>query len=137
MFTKICPRGSANRTSEKISLSSQDTEKVLRELGKNEQKAKASSRAVLQNLKSEIADIGVKLDKLLSAYLDEIVSTEEYATQKQKMLAHKVELQEEIREIEDKGVSWLEPARAWVKSLNQAEKLLSSGDKSEMTTFLK
>src|SRR3989344_3365718 len=38
---------------------------------------------------------------------------------------------------EQKGVSWLEPARAWVKSLNQADKLLSSGDKSEMTTFLK
>ena len=122
---------------QKISLSSQDTEKVLRELDKDEQKAKESSLAVLQNLKSEIADIGVKLDKLLSAYLDEIVSAEEYATQKQKMLAHKVELQEEIREIEDKGVSWLEPARAWVKSLNQAEKLLESGDKSEMTTFLK
>ncbi|MEK7170010.1 MAG: hypothetical protein AAB767_01850, partial [Patescibacteria group bacterium] len=38
---------------------------------------------------------------------------------------------------EDKGVSWLEPARAWVKFLNQAENLLKSGDKAEMTTFLK
>ncbi|MBI2639758.1 MAG: hypothetical protein HYW90_02610 [Candidatus Sungbacteria bacterium] len=53
------------------------------------------------------------------------------------MLDHRVELKEKINEIEDKGVSWLEPARAFVKSLNQAEKLLSSGDKSEMTTFLK
>src|SRR3989344_1320114 len=44
---------------------------------------------------------------------------------------------EKIHEIEDKGVSWLEPARTWVKSLNQADRLLSSGDKSEMTTFLK
>jgi hypothetical protein len=37
----------------------------------------------------------------------------------------------------DHSVSWLEPARAWVKSLNQAENLLKSGNKSEMTTFLK
>ena len=36
-----------------------------------------------------------------------------------------------------KDVSWLESARAWVKSLNQADNLLSSGGKSEMTTFLK
>ena len=122
---------------QKVSLPSQDTEKVLRELDKDEQKAKESSRATLQNLKSELLDISAKLDKLLSAYLDEIVSAEEYAVQKQKLLSHKVECVEEIREIENGSVSWLEPARAWVKSLNQADKLLSSGDKSEMTTFLK
>src|SRR3990167_10496460 len=137
MFTKICPRGSANRTSEKISLSSQDTEKVLRELGKNEQKAKASSRAVLQNLKSEITDIGVKLDKLLSAYLDEIISAEEYAAQKQKLLSHKVGCAEEIGEIESGSVSWLEPAPAVVKSLKQAAGMVRSGDKAAITAFLK
>ena len=122
---------------QKVSLSSQDTEKVLRELNKDEQKAKAGSHVVVENLKNELVDIEAKLDKLLSAYLDEIISAGEYTEQKQKLLSHKVDLQEEIREIEDKGMSWLEPARAWVKSLNQADKLLSSGNKSEMTTFLK
>ncbi|PIP67446.1 MAG: hypothetical protein COW93_00045 [Parcubacteria group bacterium CG22_combo_CG10-13_8_21_14_all_41_9] len=122
---------------QKVSLSSQDAERILRELDKDEQKAKESSFVIVQNLKSELADIGKKLDKLLSAYLDEVITSEEYTAQKQKLLLHKVNLQEEIREIEDNGVSWLEPARAWIKSLNQAEKLLSSGDKSEMTTFLK
>lgn len=34
-------------------------------------------------------------------------------------------------------MSWLEPARAFVKSLNQAENLVRSGNKTEMTTFLK
>ena len=77
----------------------------------------------MQNLKSEIADIGAKLDKLLSAYLDEIVSAEEYAAQKEKMLARKVECNEEIGEIESGSVSWLEPARAFVKSLNYATEL--------------
>ena len=109
----------------------------MRELNKDEQKAKENSREIIQNLKNELADVETKLDKLLSAYLDEIVSAEEYSTQKQKMLDQRVELKEKIGEIENKGVSWLEPARAWVKSLNQAEKLLSSGDKSEMKTFLK
>ena len=109
----------------------------MRELDKDEQKAKTNNQATLQNLKNELADIGTKLDKLLSAYLDEIISAEEYAAQKQKLLSRKVELNEEIKEIEDGSVSWLEPARTWIKSLNQAEKLLDSGDKSEMTTFLK
>ena len=122
---------------QKVSLPSQDTEKVLSELDKDEQKAKEDSKVIVQNLKSELADVEVRLDKLLSAYLDEIISAEEYTAQKQKMLDQRVEQKEKIHEIEDKGVSWLEPARAWVKSLNQADKLLESGDKSEMTTFLK
>ncbi|MBM3204584.1 hypothetical protein FJZ48_01225 [Candidatus Uhrbacteria bacterium] len=122
---------------QKVSLLSQDTEKVLRELGKDEQKAKLDNHAVLQNLKSEIVDIGGKLDRLLSAYLDEIVSAEEYAAQKEKLLSRKVECNEEISEIENGSVSWLEPARAFVKSLNHATELIQSGDKSEMTAFLK
>ena len=122
---------------QKVSLTSQDTEKVLRELDKDEQKAKANSRDVLQNLKSEITDIGTKLDKLLSAYLDEIVSADEYAAQKEKLLARKVECTEEINEIENGSVSWLEPARVFVKSLNHTTELVWSRDKSEMTTFLK
>ena len=122
---------------QKVSLPSQDTEKVLRELDKDEQKAREDSKVIVQNLKLELTDLEARLDKLLSAYLDEIVSAVEYAAQKQKMLDKRVELKEKIHEIEDKGVSWLEPARAFVKSLNQADKLLESGDKSEMATFLK
>ena len=122
---------------QKVSLSSQDTEKVLRELDKDEQKAKLDNHTILQNLKSEISEVGVKLDKLLSAYLDEIVSAEEYAAQKEKLLARKVECNEEINEIENGSVSWLEPARVFAKSLNQAEKLLKGENKAEMTTFLK
>jgi hypothetical protein len=122
---------------QKVSLSSQDTEKVLRELDKDEQKAKLNNHVVLQNLKREISEIGTKLDKLLSAYLDEIVSAEEYAAQKEKLLAQKVECAEEIGKIENGSVSWLEPARAFVKSLNHATELVLSGDKSEVTTFLK
>ena len=118
-------------------MSSQDTEKVLRELDKDEQKAREDSLALVAGMKSELADIEIRLDKLLSAYLDEVILEEEYLSQKQKMIEQRVELKEKIHEIENKGVSWLEPARAWVKSLNQAENLLKSGDKSEMTTFLK
>jgi len=122
---------------QKVSLPSQDTEKVLCELDKDEQKAKDDSRALVVNLKSELADTETRLDKLLSAYLDEVITPEEYTAQKQKMLDQRVELKEQIREIEDKGVSWLEPARAFVKSLSNATELVQTGDKSEMTTFLK
>ena len=122
---------------QKVSLSSQDAEKVFSELNKDEQKAKEDSKSVLESLKNELVEIENRLNKLLSAYLDEIVFEEEYLAQKQKMLDQKVDLKEKIREIEDGIVSWLEPAREFVKSLNQAQNLLESRDKAEMTTFLK
>ena len=49
----------------------------------------------------------------------------------------KVRLQEKITDFEQRGVSWLEPAREVILSLNQAENLLSENDYPKMTTFLK
>ena len=49
----------------------------------------------------------------------------------------KINLQEQVRDFEQKGLSWLEPAREFVLSLNQAAKLLETENKIEMTTFLK
>ena len=78
-----------------------------------------------------------KLEKLLDVYLDETITAGEYTSRKEKWIKQKVGLQEQIRDFEQKGLSWLEPAREFVLSLNQAAKLLESENKAEMTTFLK
>ena len=122
---------------QKVSLSSQDTEKVLAELEKDELKAKEETKILVQNLKKELTEIETKLEKLLDIYLNEVISTEEYTSRKQKILTQKLELQEKIRDFEQKGLSWLEPAREFVLKLNYAEKLLRSENYPEMKTFLK
>ncbi len=122
---------------QKVSLSSQNAEKVLAELEKDELKAKEETKILVQNLKKELAEIETKLEKLLDVYLNEIISTEEYTARKQKILTQKLELQERIRDFEQKGLSWLEPAREFVLKLNYAEKLLNSENYPEMKTFLK
>jgi len=53
------------------------------------------------------------------------------------LLSQKVALNEKITDFETKGLSWLEPAREFVKSLNQATKLIEENNLSGMTTFLK
>jgi len=122
---------------QKVSLSSQDTKKVLAELQKDEKCAKEQTEIIVQNLKKELLEIEVKLEKLLDVYLNEVISTEEYTSRKQKILTRKLELQEKIRDFEQKGLSWLEPAREFVLKLNYAEKLRNSDNFSEMKTFLK
>jgi len=122
---------------QKVSLSSQDTKKILAELEKDEVRAKEQAKITVQNLKEEILRVEKELERLLDVYLAETILTEEYTNRKQKLLIKKVELQEKIQDFEQKGLSWLEPAKEFVLKLNCAEKLLTSENYAEMTTFLK
>ena len=122
---------------QKVSLSSQDTKKVLTELEKDEVRAKEQAKVTVQNLKAELGQIEQKLEKLLDVYLAETILVEEYTSRKQKILTRKLGIQEKIRDFEQKGLSWLEPAREFVLKLNYAEKLRNSDNFPEMKTFLK
>ena len=122
---------------QKISLSSHDTEKILLELDKNEEQAKEEAKITAQNLRLELNHIETKLGKLLDVYLGEVISAEEYRPRKEKLLVQKVELVDKIKDFEQKGLSWLEPAREFVKSLYQATTLIETENLSEMTAFLK
>ena len=122
---------------QKVSLSSHDTEQVLAELEKEESQAREQAKTTVQNLKEQLTLTEQKLEKLLDVYLNETITVEEYASRKEKLIKLKVSLQEQIRDFEQKGLSWLELAREFVLSLNQAAKLLESENKAEMTTFLK
>src|SRR3989338_3130265 len=122
---------------QKVSLSSQDTEKVLAALDREQDKARESAQSEVIVLKEQLSQVEAKLQKLLDIYLADALSTEEYAAKKQSLLSQKVSLSEKITDFETKGLSWLEPAREFVKSLNQAANLLSSPNPTAMSTFLK
>ncbi len=122
---------------QKVSLSSQDTEKVLAALDSEKEQAKQQTKIKVEILKKQLGQIETKLAKLLDVFLADALSTEEYAAKKQSLLSEKMSLSEKITDFEQKGLSWLEPAREFVLSLNQAAKLVESENKKEMTTFLK
>ncbi|TSC92702.1 MAG: recombinase, partial [Candidatus Berkelbacteria bacterium Athens1014_28] len=109
---------------QKVSLPSQDTEKVLAALDSEQEKAREDAQSEVSVSKEQLARVEAKLQKLLDVYLADALSTDEYAVKKQELLSQKVELQEKITDFEQKGLSWLEPAREFVLSLNQAAKLI-------------
>src|SRR5581483_11608043 len=74
---------------QKVSLSSQDTQKVLAALDGDEKQAKEEARTEALNLKTEIADLDTKLEKLLNLYLADALSTEEYAAKKNTLITQK------------------------------------------------
>ena len=122
---------------QKVSLSSQDTEKVLAALDTEENQAKEQAQSDVVNLKEQLLQIETKLQKLLDVYLDDALTQKEYAAKKYILISQKVALNEKITDFEQKGESWLEPAREFILSLNQAAKLIETENLSEMTTFLK
>ena len=122
---------------QKVSLSSQDTEKVLAALDNEQEQAKQQAQSKIEYLKEQLKQTEIKLAKLLDVFLADALSTEEYAAKKQELLSQRIELQEKITDFEQKGLSWLEPAREFVLSLNQVAKLIETENGGEMTTFLK
>ncbi len=104
---------------------------------REEQQAKKQAKATVQNLKIKLKGIETKLEKLLDLHLADQLSTEEYSAKKRKFLTAKIDIQDKIKDFEQKGLSWLELAREFVLSLNQAEKLRTSENYQEMKTFLK
>ena len=122
---------------QKVSLSSRDTEKVLAALDSEQDKARESAQGEVIVLKEQLSQVEAKLQKLLDVYLADALSTEEYVAKKGQFISKKVMLNEKINDSEQKGLSWLEPAREFVKSLNQAANLVQTDNLSELPTFLK
>lgn len=122
---------------QKVSLSNQDTKKVLATLEQDKKQANEEARTEAENLKGELTQTEAKLEKLLNLYLSDALSTEEYAAKKNSLVSEKVRVEEKITDIEQKGVSWLEPAREFVLSLNQAANLTKENNFAKMTAFLK
>ncbi|KKT92277.1 MAG: Recombinase [Parcubacteria group bacterium GW2011_GWA2_45_14] len=101
---------------QKVSLSSQDTEKVLAALDSEQEQAEQQAHSKVESLKEQLKQVEIKLAKLLDVYLADALSTEEYAAKKQELLSQKVSLQEKISDFEQKGLSWLEQNRQLIFS---------------------
>ena len=65
------------------------------------------------------------------------ISPEEYQAKKAKLLNEKADIDQEIRDFEQKGNNWLEPMREVILLSSQAKILLSQGDKTQIRAFLK
>jgi len=91
----------------KVSLSSQDTEKVLAALETEQEQAKQQAQSKVEGLKERLKQVDAKLAKLLDVFLNDALSMEEYAAKKQELLSQKMEIQEKISDFEQGGLSWL------------------------------
>ena len=110
---------------------------MIAELDKEKDKTERADFSFVQNLKSQIKECKDKLDKLLDLQLSGAISTEEYAEKKQKILNQKIEISEKLKDFEQKGYSWLEPAKNFILTSNEAKNVASGTDLTEKAEFFK
>ena len=122
---------------QKVSLSSAWADWMLNEINKEEVEAVQSGAAFAQNLKDKIKELEGKLDILLDAHLDGTINKGEYSAKKQKILNHKIEISEKLKDFEQNGNHWLEPAKKFILDSKQAEIIALQENLFEKKDFLK
>jgi len=90
-----------------------------------------------QNLERRITNLDSRIDKLINTYLEGLLSKETFLRNKNELLERKVELQEKLNDFGEKGLVWVEPVREWLEAAQQAGKLASSQDLSEIKYFIR
>ena len=122
---------------QKVSLSDDWTNNILRELNNDKQGFIQSSLTQRQNLQLQIDKIDKKISKLIDIYLEGIISLEEYQIKKEKLINKKKDLQETLRDFAAEGNNWFERARDFVSSLNRASYLCREANYESQKEFLK
>lgn len=69
-----------------------------------------ASVSFAQQQKEKLSAIQGKLDRLLDAHLDGVITREEYVGRKERLLNEKAVLTERMAVVERKGNHWLEPS---------------------------
>ncbi len=112
-------------------------EKMLKKIDREETKLSSDHRATVQHLEEEMQDIEKQLETLLDLRLQGDLTSEEYLAKKNKLISHKVEIEQKIVRAEQNHGEWLELSRELILASREAKSLLTTENYSEIPTFLK
>jgi site-specific DNA recombinase len=85
-----------------------------------------TTNVLVQDLRSKVADIDRKLQRLKNIYLDQDIEQEDYRTDKNKLVSEKKSLEEQISRIQQHQNSWLEPYKQWLKDAQNLREITLS-----------
>ena len=126
-----------NDVLQKVSLPSSWADLMLAKIETEREQEKQDGVLFAQNLKLQIEDFNNRIEKLLDAHLDGLIPKDEYTTKKQKILNQKIDLEEKLRDFEQRGNHWLEPMRLFILDSKQATIIASEENLEDKKNFLK
>ena len=114
-----------------VSLPQRWEDKWLEFIERDELSEKQSSEETIQNLKTEIQNLDKKLNILLDSFLEGVVDSETYKQKKNEFFEKKIEIQEKIATLEERGSTSLEPLREFINIASQCDKIARAKNNCE------
>ena len=119
-----------------ISLCDRYTDWMFARIAEWEREETSVSQSEVQNLSAKIKAGEERMDKLVSAYLDDDVPKEIYLTRKDDVMRSLAALKTKKKDFERGRNQWVEPLREWVLDTKQAAFLSSSDNFHEIASFV-
>ena len=113
---------------QKVSLPKDWAEELLKMAEKDHKNSAQSLTACVKEKEEKIQNIKIKLERLLTGYLDQDIEKEIYRSEKGKLLLQKKSLEEEMTSLSHKQNDWLEPFQNWVKVAQELDKIAFDTD---------
>jgi len=113
---------------QKFSLKQDWAEELNKMLEKDKTKSAQTFGAFVQDNENRIAEIQIKLQRLLNGYLEQDIEREVYREEKAKLLSEKKTLEEKISGLEQKRIGWIEPMQNWIKEAQINSKIANESD---------
>ncbi len=120
-----------------ISLCDAWTEYMLQKVEKMQHEESDASHSVAENLSEEIKASDVRLEKLVSAFLDGDIPKDIYLKKKDEIMRTTLALKQKKKDSKQQGKNWVEPLKEWILDTKQANFLSSSTDFHEISSFVK
>ena len=95
-----------------------------------------ASQSEVQNLSGGIKANEERMEKLLSAYLDDDVPKEVYLKRKDVLMRALAALKEQTKDFERGRKNWVEPLREWILDTKQADFLSTSDNLHEIKALV-
>ncbi len=118
-------------------LPAKDFQQLMAYWAKEEENARQPVALLKEQLKTEIPQIVSKIDKLIDAHLEGLLTKGEFQSKKESLLKRKVELEEKITELEKGATGWLEPMKEFLQAAHHAENLAASENLEARKEFFK
>ena len=119
----------------KVSLSDTVADWLIAEVEKEKSENGQTNHVQIQKVNAEIATIDVKLDKLMTAYLENALTLEEFQNTKNKLISEKHVLKDKLTAFERSTTIRFEPVINFLNDCKQAAILAESSDTTKIRSF--
>ena len=120
---------------EKVSLPDGVANWLIAEIEKERSEDDDSSKNQIQKVNDDSTTVDVKLDKLMTAYLENALTLEEYQTAKNKLISEKQILKDKLASFGQVSTSRFEPVINFLNDCKQATILAESSDAAKIRSF--